>query len=410
MLASLRGRLTLSFALVFAVLGATLWLVSTLLLQAQADRETQELLRTAATQLVQDWESPEVALEDLRDDGRFWRVAVMMIGPRGEIMGTSRRDVAPWPRTTPTLEGWRVRHEQVGSITLIFSVSWQEIATQLRRQAQLLAGLTLVLVALATALARLVIGRTLQPIGALAAQAEAIGSEVALRSPSQDAELRHLVSTLNGLLVRQRESAQAREAFAATASHELRTPLTVLLGTLEVALSRPREVAEYQETLLHLQTEAQHMAHLTESLLLLSRLTNRYQQVPHHEATNEATDISTLCEEILASLEPLRNERSLTISSELAQHVVVSGSSTALFVLVRNLLDNAHRHAAQATDLKIVLKESPTTLTIINSTEPTQESQGTGLGLSLCQRLAEGNGWQLDFQHRERCFQATLIL
>ena len=409
MLASLRSRLTLAFAVVFIGLGIALWLAATLLLRMQAERETDTLLRAAAEHLLQEWKSPEAALEELREDGRLARVAVTVIGPKGDVRFTSRREVAPWPRPVNGDDGWRVRSERVGEDTLVFGVIWQETETMLSRQSRLLAGLTLVLALLATGLARLVIGRTLRPIGALAAQAEAADGTLALRSPSHDAELRHLVTTLNGLLVRQRESVKAREEFAAAASHELRTPLTVLLGTLEVALSRPREVAEYQETLGHLLVEVQRMTRLTESLLLLSRLESQ------PEKAREPVNLTEICEEILGSLLSLREERGLTLEVKLAPNVLVEVSPTALAVLVRNLLDNAHRYALSRTTLTIMLTQSPACLTIVNTVEPigtarSTQNRGAGLGLTLCRRIAEIYGWKLDFQRLDRAFQVTLEL
>jgi len=410
-LSSLRSRLTLSFALVFMGLGIALWLAATLLLRAQVERETETLLQNATGQLSQEWKDPKDALEELREDGRFTRVAVTVFGARGEILGTNRRNVVPWPRKPETNDGWRVRVARVGEFTLVLGVNWTETELQLRRQAQLLAALSLVLAVLASILARLVIGRTLRPIGALAAQANEADegdTEVLLSPTSQDAEVRQLVTTLNALLVRQRESARSREEFAAAASHELRTPLTVLLGTIEVTLSRPRATTEYQEALGHLQVEVKRMARLTESLLLLSRL-----GASDLERSLETVNLTTICEEALVSLLPLREERRLTVELELSPQVEIESSHTALAVLVRNLLDNAHRYAPPGTTIQVALHHDPTELTIINVAEPlgtgaSTQNRGAGLGLTLCNRIAKAYGWKLDFHRPSHGFHVAL--
>ncbi|MBB6054060.1 histidine kinase dimerization/phospho-acceptor domain-containing protein [Armatimonas rosea] len=411
MLSSLRSRLTLSFALVFMGLGIALWLAATLLLRAQAERETETLLQNATAQLSQEWKEPKDALEELREDGRFSRVAVTVFGAQGKVLGTNRRNVVPWPRKPDTNDGWRVRVAQVGEFTLVLGVDWSETELQLRRQAQLLAALSLVLSVLASILARLVIGRTLRPIGALAAQANEADEgdrEVLLSPTSQDAEVRQLVTTLNALLVRQRESARSREEFAAAASHELRTPLTVLLGTIEVTLSRPRATSEYQEALGHLQVEVKRMARLTESLLLLSRLGES-----DLEKSLETVNLTAVCEEALMSLLPLREERRLTIELELSPQVEIESSYTALAVLVRNLLDNAHRYAPPGTTIQVTLQHAPTELTIINVAEPmgsgiSTQSRGAGLGLTLCHRIAKAYGWVLEIHRQDQSFQAKV--
>ena len=58
-----------------------------------------------------------------------------------------------------------------------------------------------------------------------------------------------------------------RKQFLADASHELRTPVAALVTTIEVALRRPREAAEYARTLKVCLSDARLLRELIQTLL-----------------------------------------------------------------------------------------------------------------------------------------------
>jgi signal transduction histidine kinase len=59
--------------------------------------------------------------------------------------------------------------------------------------------------------------------------------------------------------------------FTADASHELRTPLSVIRAEADVALSSPREPAEYRDALTRIKGESQRLRQLVEDMLWLAR-------------------------------------------------------------------------------------------------------------------------------------------
>jgi two-component system OmpR family sensor kinase len=70
-----------------------------------------------------------------------------------------------------------------------------------------------------------------------------------LPHPGGRDEMARLVETLNEMLGRIEQVFEAQRRFTADASHELRSPLSCLRAELEVTLRRPRDRAEYEETL-----------------------------------------------------------------------------------------------------------------------------------------------------------------
>ncbi|MES2373867.1 MAG: HAMP domain-containing sensor histidine kinase [Bacteroidota bacterium] len=80
-----------------------------------------------------------------------------------------------------------------------------------------------------------------------------------------------LSETFNNLLHRLQESFELQGRFISNASHELSTPLTSVINQIEVTLRKQRNSEEYLDVLRSVQADTQHMADLTQQLLLLAR-------------------------------------------------------------------------------------------------------------------------------------------
>ncbi len=137
-----------------------------------------------------------------------------------------------------------------------------------------LAAASLAILALAAAGGRWVCRRALAPVRRMAESVQGITAadlSARLAVPTPDDELRELAVKFNGLLTRLEESFARQRHFTAEASHQLRTPLTVLRGTLEVALRRERDPAEYRRTLAASVAQTDRLTQIVDSLLFLAR-------------------------------------------------------------------------------------------------------------------------------------------
>jgi len=70
-----------------------------------------------------------------------------------------------------------------------------------------------------------------------------------LNGATAPAEVQSVVNRLNSLLETLEKTFHCERAFSANVSHEVRTPVAGLRSTIEVALSRPRQVEEYARAL-----------------------------------------------------------------------------------------------------------------------------------------------------------------
>jgi len=185
-----------------------------------------------------------------------------------------------------------------------------------------------VLVALATLLARALIGSALRPVEELrtAAVRLAAGGPVPELLPvgDRDDEVGRLARTLNSLLARMHDALTRERSFVADAAHELRSPLASLRVQLDVASSHP-SLVRTDELAADLRADVDRLQHLADDLLLLARLESRAVPV------RERVDLAGLAPDSAPGSPP----------------VLVLGDRAALARLVGNLVDNAERVATQ---------------------------------------------------------------
>src|SRR5262249_33654414 len=93
------------------------------------------------------------------------------------------------------------------------------------------------------------------------------------------AELAALADTFNEMLDRLEESFARLSQFSDDIAHELRTPVNNLRGEAEVALSKPRTVEEYRDTLGSCLEESGRLTRMIDGLLLLARTENHNTHV-----------------------------------------------------------------------------------------------------------------------------------
>lgn len=318
------------------------------------------------------------------------------------------------------LRGWRSAQLQWGQQRLILALPWQRAANRLQEQAITLFGLVLLATLATAAGAWFLVGKTLAPIDALAAQAHRAaegGPDAAmprLQATSPDAEVVRLVNTFNAMLDSLHESALSKERFHASASHELRTPLAGLAGLLSLALSRERSANEYRETLQEAAHQTDRLTRLTRDLLLLNRLQTTASAPPRE--TVEVADILDLA---LQRAETLIQTRSLRLEESLGS-LDIEATPSHVEILLGNLLENAAKYASEGGTLRVEIESATRCVLIRNDcdqatldmlerqwerlSEPffrpdeSRHSQtgGNGLGLAICRAICEANGWYLE--------------
>lgn len=253
--------------------------------------------------------------------------------------------------------------------------------------------LTLVLAAVVWA----VVGRALGPVEELrraAAQVARSGGPGSLPVTRAD-EIGALASTLNEMLDRLEASAARQRAFVADAAHELRSPVAALRAAVDVAIAHP-EAYPGSELPTALEGDLRRMQALVDDLLLLARVGST--PAPHRQV-----DLAELAgEAVEAAQVPGTVEVSVTGAG------AASGDRDALVRVLRNLVDNAGRHATS----RVLLTVADGLVTVDDDgagIAPTdrervferfvrleeargREAGGSGLGLAIAREIARDHG------------------
>lgn len=196
----------------------------------------------------------------------------------------------------------------------------------------------------------LLVGRTLRPVERIRAEVAGItGTDLHRRvpEPATDDEVGRLARTMNHMLDRVERSATTQRRFVADASHELRSPVARMRTQLEVAGADD----DLATLVASLHDDTVELGDLVDGLLLLAHADD-----PAATRRRAAVDLD---EVVLAEVGRTRRPDGVAIDVSGVSGAEVHGDRRALARVVRNLLDNAVRHATRT--VVVTLREADAT-------------------------------------------------
>src|SRR5699024_7529287 len=207
------------------------------------------------------------------------------------------------------------------------------------------------------------------------------------------APLNKLFARTHAMMVRERR-------FTSDAAHELRSPLTALKVQTEVAQLSDDDPQARKKALLQLHYGIDRATRLVDQLLTLSRLDSLDNLQDVAEIPLEDLLQSSVMD-IYHTAQQAKIDVRLTLN---AHGIKRTGQPLLLSLLVRNLLDNAVRYSPQGSVVDVTLNAenfivrdngpgvTPEALARIGERfyrPPGQTATGSGLGLSIVQRIAK---------------------
>lgn len=421
---SMRARMTTFFVVGIAFVSLLSSAALTLYVRHLTHRQAHQLLEKCAQQVrhemhetAEPTKTVSAFVEEQNEDLQSLDVVLFAVDKTNRIVARpSTLSIPPWPLSD---DSWQITTLPHDKVRLILALPWTEREQRTRQIGLILLALSSVVICASAAGAWLLVGRTLSPIDRLASQAHAVKkrNQIAhLESPSNDREITHLVATLNELLEYQAATAAARGRFYAAASHELRTPLQALQGHLELALGRPREAAQYHETIVEADAQARRLSELVQSLLFLNQLEMASARPPAQEA-----DLADICARFLTAQRAAIESKNLQIESTLPDSLFLSAPGNHPEVLLRNLLENALKYTPDGGQIHVLLSKDALYLEIFNQCTPlgdetlqrlcepffrpdvSRHSQtgGNGLGLAICKAICEINNWNISLKSED---------
>lgn len=292
-----------------------------------------------------------------------------------------------------------------GRYTVIVGAGSEAVESTVKTVIVLFAGAAPIVTAVAAVATYLLVGRSLRSVEAIRTRVADIStSDLGERVPvpNNHDEISALAITMNEMLARIEAGHEAQRRFVGDASHELRSPVAAIMSALDVASAYP-ELLNSDLAATTLRPEAQRMQALVEDLLLLARADEggpawRRKDVDLDDvASNELDRVS--------------RETSVAIDADLVPTRLV-GDPGGLSRVVRNLLENAVRHATSRVELHVRSEGPDAVLTVGDDGPGIPEAErnrvfdrfvrldsdrarsggGTGLGLAIVAEVVAAHG------------------
>jgi signal transduction histidine kinase len=420
-LGTVRVRTTLAAVVVVGLAMAVGGLALVAVLRDTLTREVRAAARLRATEVATDLRSGALPTE-LAVGGDAEDLLIQVLGDRGEVVASSSnvRGLPPVVRLPPgasaTVDVPIDNDDFVavavgattpqGRRTVVVARALDVVGDATRVVAGLLAmGFPLLLLVVALTTWK-VVGLALAPVEAIRAEVDAISAAALhrrVRVPPADDEIGRLARTMNRMLGRL-EQAQARQRrLVSDASHELRSPVAAIRQHAEVALAHPDRTttAELAATVL---AEDLRLQRLAEDLLLLTRADEHTLAL-----RRRPVDLDDL---VFEEAGRLRDGTGLRVDTTAVSAGRVDGDAAGLRRVLRNLGDNAARHAAGRLALSLAERDGLVLLGVDDDgpgiPEPdrarvferfvrlddarARDDGGSGLGLAIVAELAAAHG------------------
>ena len=222
-------------------------------------------------------------------------------------------------------------------------------------------------------------------------------------------EVEAVTKAINQLVENLTQTLDRERLFTADVAHELRTPLAGLKLHLEL-LEKTQK--------LSLAPLIQRLDQMTESvaqLLLLARVGQSFS-AGSYQQVNLLSDVLEPLKDELETMLEVRAQK--LVIAEPTPTVTVAGDATLLRLMVRNLVENAHRYSPKSTTITLSLVKDSKPMLIVQDEGPgIDESKvgelsqafvrmdsrygGIGLGLTIVTRIAQLHEAAFFLQNRE---------
>jgi len=254
--------------------------------------------------------------------------------------------------------------------------------------------------------------RVLQPLRQASAAAADIGPRsigTRLETQKLPTELVPMVDAFNQALDRLERGYRVQQDFLASAAHELKTPLALIRAQVELDGSNGK--ADRQALL----RDIDFMARQVHQLLQLAEVSEPRNYV------FEPVDVESVAGEVTGYLGRLAERRAVRLELDLSAPAgpqPLQADRSALFILLKNLVENALQHTpagamvrvkADAEGLSVqdegsgIADEHLPKLFTRFWRGPQRRDEGAGLGLAICQEIAAAHGWALSARNGGDC-------
>lgn len=231
------------------------------------------------------------------------------------------------------------------------------------------------------------------------------------------AKLKTAISEAERAKIEAEKANQAKSEFLSRMSHELRTPMNAILGFTQMMLKDTQNPLNeiHQTDANHIIKAGKHLLELINEILDLSRIESGQFSV-----SNKNYHLGDIMEEVLEIINPTATKHNIQLACDMKQFkdVYVFADSVRLKQVILNLLSNGIKYNNPNGSVKVIKEISKDKQTIrlkfidtgagipsdklkdifepFNRLEADKTAiEGTGIGLSICEKLMEMMGGNL---------------
>jgi two-component system sensor histidine kinase TctE len=354
---------------------------------------------------------PQPASELLRADDSDL-VYYQVIGPQGELLGGDRDLPQPQDDEKSGSYEVKIRDDEMRSLEVRVAYTWVTLATEkthvgsvlvqvaeTREKRSVLAteiikGVMLpqfAILPLAVLLVWLALVRGIKPLSQLEERIRARKSDdlSPLDEKAVPLEVAPLVSSVNDLLGRLKDSISTQKRFLADAAHQLKTPLAGLRMQADLAQRKDSSEEELKHSLKQIGRASVQATHTVNQLLSLARAEGG------SALDLQSCDMEALISEVLMDSLPRAMDKGLDLGydgvedEDKRRFLNIQGNPTLLKEMIRNLVDNAIHYTPSS-------EERPGVITVRLLVDPYSQAVAVQV---------EDNGPGIAAAERERIFE-----
>lgn len=151
-------------------------------------------------------------------------------------------------------------------------------------------------------------------------------------------------------VTQEEEQARLKRQLTQNIAHELKTPVSSIQGYLETIISNPNIPQENVRVFLERSyAQSNRLTFLLRDISVLTRMDEAPEMVE-----KESVNLSKIVENILNEVTLGLEEKHITVVNKLPPNITLTGSSSLLYSIFRNLIDNAIAYAG--TNIQITIK------------------------------------------------------
>ncbi|MBC7874251.1 MAG: HAMP domain-containing histidine kinase [Ferruginibacter sp.] len=207
-----------------------------------------------------------------------------------------------------------------------------------------------------------------------------------------------------------------QQNFMMAVTHELKTPISVARLNLETLQKYNLDPEKQKKLIRTTLDETARLNFLTNNILIASQLDGG-----GYSSSNEELDLSTLLKDCIQDFRNRFPERE--INEDIEADADVQGDPLLLQMLINNLLENAIKYSPKEKPVTAVLKKYRSGIELQvkdegpgiaddekkkifskfyrTGNEATRKTQGTGLGLYLCRKIARDHNGDISVTNNE---------